>query len=238
MFLPKSLYILFAFIYAPVGGLVPVPPWKDSRIHILGNHGLLGRIHAYMAMPITRLIDNVAYSGKDVRALLHSAGKDTVDLGCGIGLSTPPGAIGVDCSIEMLRVGKFLHPSVKFDLGLAERWGKLDMCSVAICSFLLHEQTEQRRSKILQNAYRIARDYVLVMDIDPVYEPSAHMLAGEPFVLEYLSNIDNQIRTLFPMYTRMEIIPGHVILWNITKIHNNTLTSLKQIENNFLRFGT
>lgn len=234
MTFPRYLYILLGTL---THAAIMTPPWRDSRIHVLGNHGFLGRIHAFMAMPITKLIDTVAYEGRDIRSVLHSAGPDAVDLGCGIGLSTPPGAKGIDSSIEMLRVGRFLHPSVKFDLGLAERWGTPNMTSVAICSFLLHEQSDRRRDRILRNAYRIARDYVLVMDIDPIYLPSSHMLAGEPYVMDYLHRIDEQIRNMFPMYTRVELIPGHVVLWNITKISQKTKCNIQRIKENFMEFG-
>ena len=209
-----NLYVLCYIVTSSMGF---VPPWRDTRIHILGNHGFMGRVHAVLAMPITRLIDKVAYNGKDVRSLLKISGPDTVDFGCGIGMSTPIGAYGVDSSKEMIHVGKVVHPSIRFRRGLAERWGDNNMVSVAICSFLLHEQPANRRKKILRNAYRVCRDYMLIMDIDPVYNPSEHMLSGEPYIADYLENIDLDIHHLFDIYTRTEIIPGHVVLWNISK---------------------
>lgn len=198
-----------------------LPPWKDGRIHMLGNHGFLGNIHAMMAKRITGMIDNNAYDGRNVRELLHGT-SNTVDLGCGIGLSTAPGGIGVDCSKEMINIGKKIHPTVRFERGLAERWGKENMASVAVCSFLLHEQPMDRRHRILKNAYRICRENVLVMDIAPCYNPSHAMLMGEPYVEDYLENIDKDIFNLFDEYERTEVVPGHVILWNITKVGKNT----------------
>ena len=85
--------------------LVVNPPWKDPRIHSLGNHGILGNMHAHAAPHITNLIDQKAYCGQNVRKLLHNT-NDVVDLGCGVGLSTPKGGIGVDCSKEMIKVAQ------------------------------------------------------------------------------------------------------------------------------------
>lgn len=194
-----------------------IPPWKDTRIHSLGNHGPLGYMHALMAKSITKMIDEKAYNGCNVRALLHE-NKDAVDFGCGVGISTPVGGIGVDASKEMLQVAQLIHPETHFERGLAEKWGMTQMASVSICSFLLHEQPMDRRHRILKNAYRVCRDYMLVMDIDPRYKPSFTMLLGEPYVLDYLDKIDSDIFNLFDEYSRIEIVPGHVILWNITKI--------------------
>lgn len=194
-----------------------IPPWKDSRIHNLGNHGKLGYIHALMSKPITKIIDDKAYNGFNVRSLLHT-NKDAVDFGCGVGISTPNGAIGVDSSKEMLYVARTTYPDKRFERGLAEKWGISRMASVSICSFLLHEQPMHRRHRILKNAYRVCRDYMLVMDINPIYKPSFMMLLGEPYILDYLENIDSDIFNLFDEYSRTEVVPGHVILWNITKI--------------------
>lgn len=206
------MLLLIQLIYSMI-----IPPWKDTRIHNLGNHGLLGYIHALVAKSITEIIDEKVYKGYNVRSLLHE-NKNAVDFGCGTGTSTPNGAIGVDCSKEMLHVARSTHPDKQFVRGLAERWGVSQMVSVSICSFLLHEQPMDRRHRILKNAYRVCRDYMLIMDIDPLYKPSFMMLLGEPYILDYLDNIDSDIFNFFDEYSRTEVVPGHVILWNITKI--------------------
>lgn len=196
---------------------IVIPPWKDTRIHNLGNHGPLGHVHAIMAKSITKIIDKKVYNDCNVRSLLHT-NNDAVDFGCGVGISTPVSAIGVDASKEMLCVARSIYPNTRFERGLAEKWGKTQMASVSICSFLLHEQPMDRRHRILKNAYRVCRDYMLVMDIDPKYKPSFWMTLGEPYVNDYLEKIDSDIFNLFDEYSRTEIIPGHVVLWNITKI--------------------
>jgi hypothetical protein len=44
--------------------------WFDSRIHTFGNTGFLGALHAAMAPLSTKVIDIVAYDGKDVRSMV------------------------------------------------------------------------------------------------------------------------------------------------------------------------
>lgn len=83
-----------------------------------------------------------------------------------------------------------------------------------------HEIPSEGRSSIIKEAKRILRrgGTLAILDICPTYEPSSHMLAGEPFVLEYQQNIDRQLAT-FPGFStskRDVIVPGHVNLWLLT----------------------
>ena len=76
------------------------------------------------------------------------------------------------------------------------------------------------RSKIINEAWRVLRrgGQLAIIDISPSYEPSAPMLAGEPFVLEYQQNIDKQLED-FPGFTlakRKSVVPGHVTMWLLT----------------------
>ena len=174
--------------------LVATPPWRDPRIHNLGNHGTKGALHAACAPLVTRIIDEVAYKGYDVRTLLRTDDDaDTVDLGCGVGTSTSPFGVGVDASREMLAVARCRLPNATFERGLAERWGRTSAFSRATCAFLLHEQPRDRRRRILRNALRIASREVLVMDIHPTYTPSYMMKTGEPFVDDYLAHICDDV---------------------------------------------
>jgi ubiquinone/menaquinone biosynthesis C-methylase UbiE len=84
--------------------------------------------------------------------------------------------------------------SQKFVQGNAETWGEANSFDVVTCFFGTHEMPREARSRVLRNALRIARKKVIFVDIDPTYEPSEAMLAGEPYILEYLKNIDYDFR--------------------------------------------
>ena len=50
-------------------------PYKypyDPRIHNFGNVGIGGKFHANLARPITKVIDNAAYEGQDIREIIGS----------------------------------------------------------------------------------------------------------------------------------------------------------------------
>ena len=77
------------------------------------------------------------------------------------------------------------------------------------------------RSRIISEARRLLRHdgCLAILDICPTYLPSEHMLAGEPFVLEYQQNIDSQLAK-FPGFNSVNckvVVPGHVNLWLLTR---------------------
>lgn len=78
--------------------------WFHEDIHTLGNTGLKGGLHAAMAPLSTRIIDLLAYKGKNIRKTIakklvdrilsqrqhdgNDAPLQILDLGCGVGMST------------------------------------------------------------------------------------------------------------------------------------------------------
>ena len=83
-----------------------------------------------------------------------------------------------------------------------------------------HEVPLDGRARIIHEARRLLRKggHLAIVDICPTYEPSAPMLAGEPFVREYQQNIENQLASLrgFTFSKRKVIVPGHVNMWLLT----------------------
>jgi SAM-dependent methyltransferase len=101
--------------------------WKEAKIHQFGNTGLLGRLHALVAPLVTNLIDSTSYGGRHIRREVHAqlqGAGSVLDLCCGVGMSTPPNAVGVDASQEMIDAARFYHPSSTFRVGNAETYGE------------------------------------------------------------------------------------------------------------------
>lgn len=190
--------------------------WRDPRIHGLGNTGTLGFVHACVAPLATRIID--AHFGEDVRARVHATlcdSQKTIDLGCGTGMSTPPSALGVDASMQMLAVAEVLRPGCTFAHGNIESFGEDCSWDVSLLSFVLHEVPPDACVRILANAARITRSLVLVVDIEPDgFEPPPSMIHGEPYLYEYLANIDTLVALVRGTVSRsFTLVPGKVRLW-------------------------
>jgi ubiquinone/menaquinone biosynthesis C-methylase UbiE len=88
--------------------------------------------------------------------------------------------------------------------------------------YAFHEIPQQGRDKILQEARRLLRPggYLAVVDITKDYEPSDMMLAGEPYILEYQSNIHQQLSVVkgFRKSMYKVLVPGHVGMWTLQRV--------------------
>lgn len=97
--------------------------WYNPLIHNFGNTGPLGAFAAVCAPIATFIIDNVAYSGRNIREDIADELKEVVgerprvlDMCCGVGMSTralsakitdAETVIGLDTSPEFLGMGEF-----------------------------------------------------------------------------------------------------------------------------------
>lgn len=210
----------FMFLLLPVAlAVITVTAWNplnyafDPRIHSLGNHGPLGKIHAYIAPIFTKTIDKVVY-GEDIRAkviAMQGDGVSILDLGCGTGFSTAgtPGSIGVDLSDEMLGVATKIFPDKTFASGNAEFYETEKTYNVVTVMFLFHEVPQFSRKRIIYHAKKIASDRVVIVDIAPEYKPSTIMESGEPYIRDYLANIRDDLEG----FHETVLISGHVHMW-------------------------
>lgn len=200
----------------------------DPRIHNLGNVGLPGMLHAKLAPFATRTIDVRAYGGRNVRHEIHerlSPDEQIVDFGCGVGISTfQNNSIGIDSSLQMVAEGRRLRPHTTFLPGDAETFGNDASSDVVTMMFLTHEMPQDARLATLNNAMRVARKCVMVVDISPEYKPNEMMLTGEPYILEYLEHIDDDVRTSAVSHGRKswfvdveDVVQNHVTMWTLSR---------------------
>ena len=213
------------------------PYWFDERIHNFGNVGLGGRIHALFAPLATRIIDATSYGGVDVRRMVQAAiprGTSVLDLCCGVGYSTAPGAVGVDTSSCFLDAARLLQlgRNATFVRGNAETYGKTLSHDVVTLMFATHEMPREARQRVLANACRIARRQVVVVDIDPEFKlalttdpqraaQAKAFLSGEPYALDYLAAIDTDVvrcaRERGWQSSTQAVLPGHVRMWTLSR---------------------
>lgn len=211
--------------------------FNDPRIHNMGNIGFGGWVHAQLAPYATKMIDNIRYDGIDIRKMVvnkyttyyknkYNKCPKIIDLCCGIGISTMANQTGIDTSYQMINKAKSIRDSknyhlrrgrklfTKFKTGNAENYGKNKQFDCSTIMFALHEMPQSAHKKIIQNCFRISRDNVVFVDISPDYNPSEIMIAGEPYLLDYLANFDNLMKTFGFSY--IELVPGHVRVWFYT----------------------
>jgi hypothetical protein len=81
--------------------------------------------------------------------------------------------------------------------------------------FLFHEVPQESRLNIIEILKSIALEKILIVDISPEYSPSNLMLTGEPYIMDYLKNIQTDLRH----FDEEIIIDKHVHAWSIN-IHD------------------
>ena len=194
-----------------LGLTMTTPYYYNNCIHNMGNVGPMGVIHAALAPAFTKIIDNKAYNGRNIRKEVYDSieYKSIIDLCCGVGYSTKPGMIGIDTSTEMLKFANFYNPGRQYLFGNAEDFGEDNQFDVVTCMFAFHEMPNNGHRKIIDNALRISKKRVIIVDISTNYKPSKLMLAGEPYILNYLETIDSLLNN----FNKTILLENHVDCW-------------------------
>jgi SAM-dependent methyltransferase len=212
-----NFYLIY--IYA-----LNIPYYYNPNIHNFGNIGFFGKIHANVANQATKIIDNLRYNGKNIRSIIYKPylnnNKTILDLCCGVGISTAPGQTGIDTSIEMLKVArknnKKSKTNTQFYFGNAENFKPKIKPDIVTCMFAFHEMPQQAQIRVINNGIMIAKEEFIIVDIAPNYKnknPPKIMLSGEPYLLDYLHNIEN----LLYDFEETIYIPKHVHVWKYKK---------------------
>ena len=187
----------------------------DPRIHNFGNHGALGSVHSLIAPLFTLYTDTTIY-GRNLRKEIvdnEGADKTILDVGCGTGFSTSgvAGSKGLDVSKEMLATARTIFPDKDFEQGHIEEWIPDKQYDIVTMMFLFHEVPQESRLNIIEILKSIALEKILIVDISPEYSPSNLMLTGEPYIMDYLKNIQTDLRH----FDEEIIIDKHVHAWSI-----------------------
>lgn len=191
--------------------LSSVPYYYNPKIHSLGNVGFGGKIHAFTAPFARRMIDHISYKGVNIRKDIMSEyrEKTVLDLCCGIGDSTPKFSTGIDTSKEMINVANFINRDSNFIVANAETYKPDIPFDIVTCMFAFHEMPLSAQCRVIENAIKIAKEEIIIVDIASNYKPKKIMLHGEPYLLKYLDSIDNTLSC----FDKINYIDNHVAIW-------------------------
>ena len=218
----------------PVGdyGCVRSSPFHEN-IHNFGNVGLGGRVHAVFARIATNMIDFTAYKGRTMRKEIAAEAARVVpstakilEVGCGVGTLTNEleqvfsNVTAIDTSQEMLDAAQCTRQHAKLvclnGVDAADALGRDH--DLVIVSMVMHEMPSVAYPEFVSALLEAApHGQVWIVDIHEDYKPSLMMQSGEPYVLDYLSNITKSLKQIAhdaqrPLEIR-SVIEGHVRLW-------------------------
>ena len=229
-----SLVGLLVLASAPAarGAFVPaVGPYTCARsapyhprVHMWGNVGLGGGLHAALARFATWGIDMVAYGGRDMReelaaliadatearaAAADGADRDgapaVLEVGCGAGTLTQEflrmdsrfgEVIAVDASPQMVAMAELTAPGATYEVGNGADVGGRAVDLVVAC-MVMHELPRVAHVELLEaalDATRARGGAVWIADVSPDHAPTAGFLAGEPYALDYLVEFEDTLR--------------------------------------------
>jgi len=107
------------------------------------------------------------------------------------------------------RLSKEDEDNKKFYLGNAETYKPKQEIDIITCMFAFHEMPLYAQSRIIENALKIAKKEIIIVDLASNYEPKEIMLSGEPYLLDYLKTIDNTLSS----FKKEIYIDKHVSIW-------------------------
>jgi len=185
----------------------------DPRIHVFGNDNSFLSIHSKIAPIFTKYTDTVIY-GRNLRKEVtdeEGDNKTFLDVGCGTGFSTSSnkGSLGLDTSKEMITMANKIFPNKDFEQGHIEHWKPDKKYEIVTAMFLFHEVPQFARLNIIENLKDIAKEKIIVVDIAPNYEPSKMMASGEPYIMDYLQNIRDDLVD----FSEVVLQKNHVHKW-------------------------
>ena len=207
----SSIIASFILIIGKTESYDPYP--YNPTIHSIGNHGVMVKVHAELAPLFTHFTDRVVYKD-DLRKRVRDelgANKSILDIGCGTGFSTSdaPGSMGIDTSIPMIEKARRLFPNKMFSVAHGEHWNSDTKYDIVSAMFCFHEIPQQSRKSVIQNCLKYAKEKFVVIDIAPNYTPNPYMLAGEPYLPDYLDNIRQDLSD----FEESILYPNHVHMW-------------------------
>jgi hypothetical protein len=75
--------------------------------------------------------------------------------------------------------------------------------------FALHEVPLRAQVKIIKNGIKNAKYKFIIVDISTNYKPSKLMVTGEPYLLDYLVNIDK----ILSSFNKTIFIENQIDIW-------------------------
>ena len=209
----------------------------NTPIHLMSNHGLMGKFHASVAQTIEDATDMYLHDGVNPRAKFakyisqYYMDSGVIDIGCGVGQTTfelnkfldrSCKLVAVDASCEMLDVAKErdLNGDIEFHhLNAVDIKYKYD---VAVVSNLFHELPHKATHEILTNLVNRCDD-IWVLDYNPATLPPADEMLStvkeyEPFLADYKKHFSNVLYDICNVHeVDVPNMPVDVKVWNLHK---------------------
>ena len=145
--------------------------------------------------------------------IIESQGKNKriLDIGCGLGYSTSDavGCMGIDLNKYNVKKAKKLFPEKKFRHSFINAKYPDEKYDVVTCMFYLDNLPHYLRKKTIESAKSLAGEKVVVVDINPDYEPDIQLLQSRRHIEDYKKNCRNDLID----FNEFVLVDGLLNMW-------------------------
>lgn len=145
----------------------------------------------------------------------QGANKRILDIGCGLGYSTSSseGSLGIDTNIKNINNAKKLFPNKNFRRSFFNAKNFEEEYDVVTSMFYLNNVPNYLRTKLIESAIKIAKERVVIVDIDPDYKPERELLNKRVYMPDYIKNC----RSDLSLFDEAVLVDGLLKIWVYNK---------------------
>ena len=149
--------------------------------------------------------------------------KKILDIGCGMGYSTSttPGSLGIDVNKRNIKKARDLFPNKNFRRSFINIKNSDEEYDIVTSMFFLHEIPQFIRKKVIRESITIAKERVVIVDIDPDYDAKLSMSKNKPYLTDYFKNCRDDLK----YFKEFVIIKGLLNIWIYDKKDNDIIKS-------------
>ena len=149
--------------------------------------------------------------------IIHAQGKNKriLDIGCGLGYSTSSseGSLGIDMNKHNIKNAKKLFPDKNFRHSFVNAKNFEEEYDVVTCMFYLNNVPQYFRNKIIDSAIEIAKERVVIVDIDPDYVPELNLIKQRAYIPDYIKNCRKDLS----LFNENVLVDGLLNIWIYNK---------------------
>tara|TARA_Y100001935_G_scaffold145155_2_gene119941 strand:- start:11055 stop:11732 length:678 start_codon:yes stop_codon:yes gene_type:complete len=141
--------------------------------------------------------------------------KRILDIGCGLGYSTSSseGSLGIDVRKHNIETAQKLFPNKKFRHSFINAKYIEEEYDIVTSMFYLNNVPQYLRTKIIDSAIDIAKERVIIVDIDPDYFPAMELLEKKTYMIDYIKNCRNDLS----LFEENVLVNGLLKIWIYNK---------------------
>lgn len=149
--------------------------------------------------------------------IIEAQGKNKriLDIGCGLGYSTSSsdGSLGIDINKHNIKNAKKMFPNKNFRHSSADANCLDEEFDVVTCMFYLNNVPQYLRNKVIDSAIEIAKERVVIVDIDPDYVPELNLIKQRIYIPDYIKHCRKDLSS----FNENVLVDGLLNIWIYNK---------------------